>query len=672
LKREAVFGYRGRLLNYPGAEIELKTNKINQSQEVFFWVLLVVLSLLGFIYSTKVFQTVPVTFPRETVFFTLSALAICFAALRGGSPLRGQKKIAFWLLTAFAAWSVLAIFWAANSAGHSRRLVELVFFCGWAFALSALAVPLKRVELVTYWLGFFGGVIGIAVAGGMVAFDTSLGVWPFGNANAAGMFCAFAAVINTGLFLKSIKKYELKDPKTIIPAACAVMALIGLCCARSKGAFLGLIVGEAVLAWRFAPKHRKWVAACTAAVLLTGVLGYLYDKDWEISGTTSGFRVKAYKSAISQIGGAPIGGTGLGSFYAYFPKYSLPELSGHPKMGDTVFHAHSNILEIGTELGIVGMVLFIALVLFIGVLPLIRKNKHEDERTRFESIWIAGFLTISVHALFAVHFYWTEAVLYFWTSVGILLALGRKEAVEIKINKRIPMLVILLISLAGLWYVGVFQEFVGRMHVARRELNLKTVRKLDRAFENMGRKRMSNTPQFQQLKKNRIRLYSSIIADLNEELRLVHVQRMRSDTYYQLGSAYYNIGYPREALYFFRLVVKDAPGYVNTDYFLGRAYEGLYRKESRLHKKQELKLYQDLAVESLERYLASNVRAKMSGEATVFLANIYAQRKQFTEAIKVINKHLEYKPDSNRQSELVRLRNSIVARLAAGKKKPGK
>lgn len=659
--------------------------KIEKIQDAFFWVAAAVLAALAFVNSSRTLnlEFVPATFPRETVFFTLSALAICFATLRGGPELRGRKRVAFWLLVAFALWSILATLWAVNVPGHSRELIELAFFAGWAFALSSLLMPLSRARNLTYVLGFSGGVVGAAVALGRFipgVFHSSLATWPFGNANAAGMFCAFATVINVGLLIETLRKHKLHEQQVILHLACAAMTLAGLAFTFSKGASLGLIIGIAVLMWQFFPKLRKWTAIALPSLLIVLAVGYVVyaSRKEELWKTTSGFRVGAWKASMSQIGDAPFGGRGLGSFYAYFPQHSLPAISGHPKMGDTVFHAHSNVLEIGTELGIIGMLLFVAFTVYIGILPLRKTRSDKSERDRLEAIWLAGFLTISVHALVAVLFFWTETVLYYWTAAGVLLALGRKTepageedegkpsiSAFAQIKRRLPFLAVAVVSLAGLWYVGVYQEMLGRRYVAMREKRLKIVRKDDKTFSQMVRGGQSKTKEFRNLQARRMQLYREIIAALDEELGLVHVQRMRSDTYYQLGSAYYNTGYPREALHYFKLVVADAPGYVNTDYFIGRAYEGMRTKEGKkLHSPEELRSYQDKAIEALEGYLAANVRAKMSGEATLFLAKIYGGREDLIKAIEVINRHLEAKPESDQKYELTRYRNTLVARIS--------
>jgi O-antigen ligase len=726
-------------------------------QDAFFWVAAGVLTAVAFVYSgtelpTFPLYTVPMTFPRETIFFTLSAVAICFSLLRGGGTLKDNKQIAFYLLLGFVVWSLLASLWAVEPLRHSRKLIELVFFCGWTFALSTLVVPLKKASNLTLLLAFGGGAVGFAVALGSWGLGTSQHAWPFGNPNAAGMFCAFAAILNSGLLLINLREHKVKDQQVIMPAACLALTLMGLTLTFSKGALVGLIVGEAVLAWCFFPKWRKQVVIVTMAVLILGAGVYIIGKlgmegpddtrSWQqrLNDTTSGFRVEAYKAALKQIGGAPVGGRGLGTFYAYFPQYALPAISGHKKMGDTAFHAHSNILEIGTELGVVGMLIFIAFTVYIGVLPLLRKGREDTERNRLEAIWLAGFLMISAHALVAVHFYWTETVLYYWTAAGMLLALGRKGKPVEKVIRGLPFLAVAVVCLAGLWYVGVYRELLGRRYVWMRERRLKEVRKLDKKFERdqreVGRTRRSPkavaekaVAELQETQRKRFYLYSNIIAELNEELALVHDPRKRTDTYYQLGSAYYNIGgivlhpsapkgvfrqlgaIPWEkmkkrygaAMYFFKLVVRDAPGYVNTDYFIGKTYRALLQNEKKLHSPQELGQFRHEEIKFLERYLSFNIRAKMSGgatkdlvrayrgqpakiaevierwlkdnprkakagELTVDLAKAYGLQKKYAEGIMAINRHLELNPESPKKAELERVRKLLESRLR--QKKP--
>jgi O-antigen ligase/tetratricopeptide (TPR) repeat protein len=631
--------------------------RIEKAQGVFFWIAAGVLACLAFINTlgglpTFPVNTIPPTFPRETIFFTLTAFAICFAALRGGGELARNKKIAFYLLASYVAWAVIVTIWATNRPGHSRGLIEMAFFSGWAFALSGLLLSEERIWNLTRVLGFTGGAVGAAVAFGYFALEIVLATWPFGNANAAGMFCAFTTVINTGLLLEGIRKHEPAHPQVVLPAVSILFTVVGLMLTFSKGALLGLVVGEAVLLWQYFPEKRKLIALGIAVVFVVGVSGYVAmkagketpddERAWtqRLQDTTSGFRVMAYEASMKQIGGAPIGGRGLGSFYAFFPLYSLPDISGHKRMGDTVFHAHSNILEIGTETGIIGMLLFIAMTMYLGILPLKKKEPTKEERNRLEAIWIGVFLMISTHALVAVHFYWTETVVYYWTAVGVLLALGRSRGSRLAPKHVIPLLSVAIVALAGLWYFGVWEELLGRMHVARREHDLRIVRPKDKQRQTMRQKGLRpGNPEYDNLEAQRQYLYSRILEDLNAELGLVHMQRRRTDTYYQLGSAYFNIGHPREGLYFFKELAKIAPEYVHTHYFTGRSYDLIWRTDKGKGipvTAQEAQEYQKKTIKSVEHYLELNPRSKESGGASLFLSGLYEHRREWDKAIKVI------------------------------------
>jgi tetratricopeptide (TPR) repeat protein len=310
-------------------------------------------------------------------------------------------------------------------------------------------------------------------------------------------------------------------------------------------------------------------------------------------------------------------------------------------MGDTVFHAHSNVLEIGTEIGIIGMLLFVAMTVYLGILPLKKKEPAKDERNRLEAIWVGGFLMISGHALVAVHFYWTETVLYYWTAVGVLLALGRTQGPRLPRKHVLPLLSVAVVALAGLWYFGVWEELLGRMHVARRERDLRIVRPKDKKRQEMRKRGVKpGHPEYVKVERERRILYSRILEDLNAELGLVHMQRMRTDTYYQLGSAYFNIGRPHEGLYFFRELLKTAPEYVHTHYFAGRSYDSMWKVgkgRGNPYTPEEVQEYQKKAMESVAYYLSMNPRSKESGGASIFLSNLYGERRhEWDKAIKVV------------------------------------
>jgi tetratricopeptide (TPR) repeat protein len=175
--------------------------------------------------------------------------------------------------------------------------------------------------------------------------------------------------------------------------------------------------------------------------------------------------------------------------------------------------------------------------------------------------------------------------------------------------------------------------------VANRERDLKEVRPLDKRRQDMASRSQQNTDQYRLLEQRRHFLYSRILNDLNAELGLVHMQRMRTDTYYQLGSAYFNIDQPREGLYFFRELLKVAPEYVHTHYFKGRSYDRIWRMgkgRGKPYTAQETQEYQNEAIESVEHYLLMNPRSKESGGASIFLSRLYELRREGDKAIRVV------------------------------------
>jgi hypothetical protein len=62
----------------------------------------------------------------------------------------------------------------------------------------------------------------------------------------------------------------------------------------------------------------------------------------------------------------------------------------------------------------------------------------------------------------------------------------------------------------------------------------------------------------------------------------------------------------------------------------------------------------------------------MSGEATLFLARIYSNRKDYAEGIRIINQHLKDKPECDKKAQLIQFRNSLVTRLGQKSRRGGR
>lgn len=94
------------------------------------------------------------------------------------------------------------------------------------------------------------------------------------------------------------------------------------------------------------------------------------------------------------VGDFPFFGTGLGTFSSVYPAYEESELPGH------VSHAHNDLLEYLSELGILGMILLFSTIVFIAVNSfLIWRVRRNPEVKGLALGGIIAIVAILIHSI---------------------------------------------------------------------------------------------------------------------------------------------------------------------------------------------------------------------------------------------------------------------------------
>jgi len=151
----------------------------------------------------------------------------------------------------------------------------------------------------------------------------------------------------------------------------------------SRGAMLGIIASLLflIVLYRkeiFAPKVKLPLLIVTLTALLVATLTiYQYlpvvtEKvysyiSFELKESTIGIRVMIGRGAWNMIKARPFQGWGIGTFPIVYPGFRLPEYFLNPCAVNATAHAHNELLETWSELGIIGLGLFLGLVVSIFV-----------------------------------------------------------------------------------------------------------------------------------------------------------------------------------------------------------------------------------------------------------------------------------------------------------------
>ncbi|HET9495548.1 MAG TPA: O-antigen ligase family protein, partial [Chloroflexia bacterium] len=191
----------------------------------------------------------------------------------------------------------------------------------------------------------------------------------------------------------------------------ALLVLAGgtLLLTQSRGALGSLAVGLALLAWLAWPKVRPALVAAAgvaALVLLAAGPGQVLSRVLDRAGTTLGplaqtdnlvVRADAWQSAVQAISDRPLTGIGMDTFRRLIrTQYPAPSIPDTYDIG----HAHNQFLQAALDLGLPGLVGFLALWIVAAALAAKSYRAAPDGWTRALAAGIgAGLLATFAHGL---------------------------------------------------------------------------------------------------------------------------------------------------------------------------------------------------------------------------------------------------------------------------------
>ena len=187
----------------------------------------------------------------------------------------------------------------------------------------------------------------------------------------------------------------------------------------SRGAYLGLAAGLAVLL------ILRWPKAGTLLVAASGLAVWLWGQDllqWmayrmDTGGGNWAGRVEIWRRAVIMIYDFPLTGIGMGNFPdAVELLYPLSATPGNPMP-----HAHQLFLQIAVDVGVPGLLAWLAIwlpLVFVGIRAFIRQKTLRG--------WLAGLLAaqavLLVHGCFDAVTWGTRPAVIVWVVWGVLAA----------------------------------------------------------------------------------------------------------------------------------------------------------------------------------------------------------------------------------------------------------
>jgi O-antigen ligase len=424
--------------------------------------LLAVAALAPFGAILEAILGLPFRISEEIVLAFLGVWLLRATLDRHGPRIPASMATAGWLLGASVLSSVAVLVYRGT--GDESRLASIAIWLRQAYYLVALPIGLVDAMRVIEGLGLVAATLfqfrqrpSLAVslptalcASGAIAAALGVliyrGVGPaflverystlgyrtayLSDPNAAGSYFALTLCLAIGMAVRQHGR------ERILFAALALLNLIGVRYSESKSAFMAsavlLVLAAAWLAlWRRPLRTRLAALALLLAVGLgaASVRARLLEQDPTFQG--SGFRSEFNATSARMIAARPIAGIGIGQYYA------TSALFLSPRMAFTYGreNAHNYFLQIGAELGLIGLVLFAA---WIGGASVIigRALAHSsDARLVGGAAGVAALLAtcLTGHPLLV-----SEVVYPFWIAFAVVLGLAASPAVDASANATRP------------------------------------------------------------------------------------------------------------------------------------------------------------------------------------------------------------------------------------------
>ena len=241
------------------------------------------------------------------------------------------------------------------------------------------------------------------------------GTW--GNPNIFGGYLLFA--VTAALISANIYKANRICRVTFYGIAALFIATIFF--TFSRGVWLALFAMLAVLVLRYGKK--KILLLLLPFVIAFSTIGVLWQRLQSVftaGDSSSVMRLALWASTEKMVMVHPVFGWGWGLYWFYYPQFDYLLQTA----GLKVFHAHNTYLHYAAEIGIVGLVIFLA-ILTLAIYYSFRcsRDNRYCEYRYLTAVFIAfAVLSMTDHILFN-----TRMSILFWLFLGITFSKTKEE-----------------------------------------------------------------------------------------------------------------------------------------------------------------------------------------------------------------------------------------------------
>lgn len=195
----------------------------------------------------------------------------------------------------------------------------------------------------------------------------------------------------------------------------------------SRGAWLGTVLGGALITLIFLFRRQRRKLYLSFALILTIFLLYMFF-GFTLAGSlnadaarlhTVQWRMDIWRQSISMIRDAPWFGHGINTFMRLFEAYRR-DIGGEPT------YAHNCFIQLSVETGIMGLFGFLWIMVELFRKTIICLDRHwanDQALTWLSAGLLSGMMAFLTHSFFDTNFYSLQLSTGFWVMAGLLTAI---------------------------------------------------------------------------------------------------------------------------------------------------------------------------------------------------------------------------------------------------------
>jgi len=281
----------------------------------------------------------------------------------------GDHPLLSWLMIGLLGWAAASVIWAPSTGAALGELSQ--------YFLTLILVPIAytavrsrrdlQIALIAVVLGaMFAGAVGIVQPPNAEVLESTRATGTIGDPNEFAADLIAGLALATGFALSRGARPSLR----LLGLAAIPVCILGIFVSVSRGGLVALTAVFVVAAFTAG----RWRLAAVAMLLVAAIGGVLYFTEFaplparERVLTTNGGtgRAELWQVGLRIVRAHPVGGVGVGNYVRESPEFVLaPGVLHHSELIFTQEPkpAHNTYLQVTGEMGIPGLLLFLAVII---------------------------------------------------------------------------------------------------------------------------------------------------------------------------------------------------------------------------------------------------------------------------------------------------------------------